>query len=236
MKVLIAILSCHSLRYCEQSLRDTWIPEIPAGVDYKFFLGRREGVHDSSLFLLEKDEVKLGVGDGWYDIARKTVEVYKWALECGYDYVFKCDTDTLVRPELLLKSGFEAYPFSGGQNCHFASGGSGYWLSRASMETITNSPVKYGPEEDLNTAETLAEKGVYVHHDERYVFRPGYKMDDSTISYHLTSIRQWGKVPYEPKWMYDAWADQKAKNYRAYSLVSEMKEEKKNRPLRVPHR
>jgi Galactosyltransferase len=216
MRVLIAILSCHSLRHCEQSERDTWIAEIPAGVDYKFFLGNRAGIHDSALFPYEKDEVKLDVGDGWQDITKKSVAVFRWALEQRYDFLYKCDLDTLVRPKLLLSSGFEKFDYVGGQNCFFASGGSGYWLSQKAMEFVVNRPVTYGPEEDLHTFYALQENGVALHADKRYKYLPGDVMDDETISYHLTSIRSFGKVAYEPQWMYQTWEDQKNRTYKQY--------------------
>lgn len=217
MKVLISILSCHSLRYCEQSLRDTWIPEIPSGIDYKFFLGRREGIDDSSLILLDNDEVKLDVDDSFEGITKKTVATQRWALENGYDYMYKCDLDTLVRPTLLINSGFQNFEYSGGRNGFFASGGSGYWLSKRSMEVTSSKPVVYGPEEDLHTAYALQEKGVQLHDDPRYKYYPGDVMDDSTISYHLSSIRSFGKIKYDPQWMYQTWEDQKKRDHKSYS-------------------
>lgn len=234
MKILIAILSCHSLRYCEQAVRDTWVPEIPPGVDYKFFLGNPE-------VSLESDEVHLNVDDSFHGVSEKTVALYRWALSQGYDYTFKADLDTLIRPQLLLQSGFEMHDYTGGQNVDFASGGAGYWVSRKAMQYIVDGTYEPGPAEDWNIANILREKGITVHHDERYVFRPGYRMDDSSISYHLSSIRQWGKVEHRPQWMYETWADQKNRNYKIYSIPTVVLEpvpipSKKVRPLRAPPR
>jgi hypothetical protein len=233
VKILIAVLSCHSLRYCEQAALDTWVPEVPPGVDYKFFLGRPE-------VSLSAYEVFLDVDDSFHGVSEKTIALYKWAIFQGYDFVFKSDLDTLVRPRLLLQSGFEKHNYTGGQNVDFASGGAGYWVSLKAMQYVVEGKYEPGPAEDWNIANILREKDITVHHDERYVFRPGYLMDDSSISYHLSSIRQWGKVEYRPQWMYEAWADQKSRNYRTYSLTSTVAPEpvpiKKIRPLRAPPR
>lgn len=213
MKLLIAILSCHALRHCEKAERDTWITEIPQGVDYKFFLGNPTST-------LENDEVFLDVDDAFQGVTEKTVALYRWALEKGYDYTYKCDLDTLVRPQLLLRSGFEQNDYVGGYNEGFASGGSGYCLSRKALQVVVDGKYEPGPAEDWNIANALREKGILLHGDDRYVFRPGYKMNDDTISYHLSSIRQWGKVAYDPRWMYETWDDQKARKYKSYSTYT----------------
>jgi hypothetical protein len=216
MKVLIAILSCYSLRHCEQAVRDTWIKEIPTGVDYKFFLGQRTGVHDASVRLSE-DEIYLDVNDDFNGVTKKTVEIYRWALGQQYDFVFKCDLDTLVRPKLLLESGFETFDWVGGQNSFFASGGAGYGLSKKAMEYVVEVEGAPGYEEDVHIARILLSHGIPLHNDPRYLFVPGAKMDDSTITYHLSSIREWYFKGYKPEMLLEAWTDQKARNYRAYT-------------------
>ena len=196
MKVLIAILSCHSLSYCEQAERDTWIPEIPSGVDHRFFLGLPS-------VETEPDEVVLDVGDGWQDITKKSVAVFRWALEKDYDYCFKCDLDTLVRPKLLLGSGFENYDYVGGQNSFFASGGAGYWLSRRAMEAVVNDSRDQGQAEDVHTAQALLDHGFFLHADPRYKLFPGQSLEPEDVACHLTSIRSWD-AKYQPQWMREA--------------------------------
>jgi hypothetical protein len=44
-------------------------------------------------------------------------------------------------------------------------------------------------------------------------------MDDTTITFHLSSIREWYFKGYKPEMMLEAWADQKARNYRPYAIV-----------------
>jgi hypothetical protein len=196
MKVLIATLSCHSLRHCEKDARETWIPEIPSGVDYKFFLGLPSAE-------TEPDEVILDVGDGWQDITKKSVAAFRWALEHGYDYCFKCDLDTLVRPVLLLSSGFEQHDYIGGRNTIFASGGAGYWLSRRAMETVVADPRDQGQAEDVHTAQALLDKGFSLHADPRYKFIPGQPLGPEDFTAHLTSLRAWD-AKYQPQWMHEA--------------------------------
>lgn len=183
-RVLIAILSCHSLRGYEQSLRDTWIKDIPAGTDYKFVLGRPAAMP-------EKDEVFLDVGDTLQDLTHKVVAVCCWAHEAGYDYLLKCDLDTLVRPQGLLQSDFSRFDWVGGQNEFFASGGAGYWLSRRAMRAVADHPVEPGPAEDVNTAHAVLEAGMTLHNDLRYKFCPGAVLEPADFTYHLSSVKAW---------------------------------------------
>ena len=184
-KTLIAILSCHALRGYEQSLRDTWIKEIPEGVDHRFFLGL------PNLDYMFSDEVFLSVGDTLQDLTHKVVAVCAWASAQGYDYLLKCDLDTLVRPIGLLQSDFKSWDWMGGQNSFFASGGAGYTLSRRAMRAVVEHPVEPGPAEDVNTAHALLAQGITLHHDPRFVFAPGAVLSSNTITYHLSSVKGW---------------------------------------------
>ena len=182
MKILIAILSCHALRGNEQSLRDTWIKDIPEGVDYRFFLGTPQ---------IEPDEVALDVDDSFQGITEKTVALYAWALAQGYDYCVKVDLDTFVRPNLLMTCGFERHDYTGGQNSFFASGGAGYALSRKAMQAVVEHEIEQGPAEDVNTAHALLAQGIELHHDPRFLFAPGAVLSSDTITYHLSSVKGW---------------------------------------------
>lgn len=184
MKVLIAILSCHALRDYEQSLRDTWIQDIPAGVDYRFVLGNPAATP-------EADEVFLDVGDTLQDLTHKVVKMFDWVLGQGYDYCIKVDLDTLVRPLGLLQSDFTHWDWVGGQNNFFASGGAGYTLSRRAMKAVVDRPIEAGPAEDVNTAQALLSQGIQLHHDPRFLFIPGSVLRPDTITYHLSSVKAW---------------------------------------------
>jgi hypothetical protein len=186
MKVMIAIPSCHSLRVWQKTIEGTWAKNLPEQVDIKFFLGE-------PMVEPKVNEVFLKVGDTLKDLTHKVVAMLEWALSNDYDYVFKSDLDTYVKVHNLLCSGFEHYEWSGGQNSHFASGGAGYWLNRRAMEIVVKYPISAGPAEDVNTADALLASGVALHNDPRYVFMPGQVMDDSTITYHLSSVKGWAE-------------------------------------------
>lgn len=213
MKVLIAILSCHALRHLEQAQRDTWIKDIPAGVDYKFFLGY-------PLLDNTDDEVFTAVGDDLDSLTLKMKSIFRWSLYHDYDFVFKCDLDTLVRPALLLSSGFEAHDYSGGLNGFFASGGAGYWLSKNARAAAIADDRDQKQAEDVHTAQAVIDRGMVLHADSRYKFHPGAQLTPDTISYHLSSVRGWN-AKYEPSMM-----------YAAYNLTGEYDPANAPRPVR----
>jgi hypothetical protein len=197
MKILFAIPSCHSLKHYEEVIRSTWGKDIPPEVDLRFFLGTKPPEIGGF------DEVMLDVPDTWEGITKKCVAMFRWALEKNYDYCFKCDLDTLVRPKLLLGSGFENYDYVGGQNSFFASGGAGYWLSRRAMEAVVNDPRDQGQAEDVHTAQALLDHGFFLHADPRYKLFPGQSLEPEDVACHLTSIRSWD-AKYQPQWMREA--------------------------------
>lgn len=211
MRALIATLSCHVYRGYEQAIRETWAKEIPEGIDHKFFLGCPKL---SNAF---PDEESLSVDDSFHGITKKTVGIFLWSLERGYDYVFKSDLDTLIRPALLATCGFEQHDYMGGRNHYFASGGSGYWLSKKAMQFVVNYPISTGPEEDVHTARALTEKGIELCGDDRFKFCPGDHMDDRTITFHLSSTKAWDAKA-TPEDMYKVWEDQKNREYKSYSV------------------
>jgi hypothetical protein len=209
VRTLIAIISCHRDRPWQQAQRDTWIKDIPTGTDYAFFLGR-------PYFATAQDEVFLDVPDDSNGLPHKTRAMANWALARGYDFVFKCDIDNFVVPELMLNSDFAQHDFTGGRNQFFASGGSGYWLNRGSMRAVgSGNPEGYGPAEDVFVAKTLEANGIGLHADPRYKYCPGDVFDASTITYHLSSIRGWA-AKYAPEMMYQTYADKQARIYRTY--------------------
>jgi hypothetical protein len=148
MKVLIAVLSCELYRTNgnNQALRDTWLPCI-VGADYKFFMGQGSKC-------TQPDEVYLDVQDDYGHVTFKARAIYKWALEQGYDYIFKCFADTYVCPSRLLSSGFENYDYVGNFACRpqgsfaYCTGGSGYWLSKKTYGPLATAHI---PVDDLVT-------------------------------------------------------------------------------------
>lgn len=180
MKILIAITSCHAHRMLQQAQRETWIADIPTGVDYRFFLG-------APLVIAARDEIILDVPDDYFGLIYKTCGLARWALECGYDFLFKCDIDTLVNPQQLIASDFANYDYVGGLNYPFASGGSGYWLSQKAMQIIARQSPEIGPE-DVFVAKILGNKQIVLHNEpDRYLFYPGSEIGLKTITFHISS-------------------------------------------------
>jgi len=184
VSILIALPSCHSLRYWHESIRHTWGRDVK-GADLRFFLGLPK-------VEAQQDEVSLEVGDSLPELSHKTVAIFRWALSNNYDFCLKADLDTLVFPDRFMNSGFEACDWTGGQNSFFASGGAGYVLSRKAMQIVVDYPVTTTTDEDVHTAKALLEQGINLHHDPRYLFIPGQTLTSETITYHLSSVKAWG--------------------------------------------
>ena len=104
-----------------------------------------------SSHILKDDEVILHVPDDYKHVSFKVRAMFRWALEHGYDYVFKCDTDTYINLKRLMISGFEYYDFigRGGElgTEFYPEGGPGYWVSKKAMECLVNEPITFWAEE-----------------------------------------------------------------------------------------
>jgi hypothetical protein len=85
MKTLIACTTCHgeAFRVKAASQLLTWGKSV-CGADLKFFCGRSED------------------GRKPYSYEEKMLAIFRWALDHGYEYVWKIDDDVYLRPERLL--------------------------------------------------------------------------------------------------------------------------------------
>src|ERR1700676_481176 len=135
MRVLVAIESCHAHRSRHRAQEETWLRDLSVE-DYRFFLGR-----NPSPSFRETNEVFLDVDDSYEALSLKTQAICRWASERDFDYLFKCDTDTVINPVNLMASPFANSEYLGGHNedivpvfspnmIQFASGGAGYFLSK----------------------------------------------------------------------------------------------------------
>ena len=61
MKILFAIMTCHAYRSRAQAQRETWVKDVPEGVDCRFFLG-------GSATAQNPDEVILDVSGVGYHV------------------------------------------------------------------------------------------------------------------------------------------------------------------------
>ncbi len=208
-RLLIAITSCEKHRPWQFAQRQTWMREIPQRVSYRFFLG---GPAPGDA---EDDEVFLDVPDDYLGLPLKTKALSRWALEQGFNYIYKADVDTLLLPTNLLASGFEQHDYMGGLNTErppvvFASGGAGYCLSEKAMWLVVeNNPWPEGGPEDVWVACVLKDHGILPHDDPRFKFYPGSVLDKETVSYHLTSVRGWLQ-PYSPDQMFEKYSEAKS--------------------------
>lgn len=96
MKTLIAITTCHRDEYQEKAnaQRATWVKDV-RGADVRFFAGgwgHRKKV----------DDVWLDCPDSYEERKQKVRMMIYWALEAGYQYLWKTDDDIYLRPERLL--------------------------------------------------------------------------------------------------------------------------------------
>jgi hypothetical protein len=155
MKILIAISSCWDFEQNgnNQAMRDTWLPDARGVADVRFFFGIGQGAETAAL---DPAEMVLlpEVQDHYGELTYKTRASAAWALEHGYDFLFRCFPDTYVRVDRLMKCGFEGFDYFGdfrgdpstnevthqkAQN--YASGGPGYMLSQRAFSLLPPAPV-----------------------------------------------------------------------------------------------
>jgi hypothetical protein len=140
LKILIAVVSCHSRPEFSAAIRSTWLPLV-RGADLKFFLGRgaiREPM---------EDEVFLDCDDSYQGLPNKVQEIVRWAYAHEFDFVMKFDDDTVLLPSKWLSSGFEKSDFTGCLESACKPGeiktpyGFAYVLSRRAMELVIAAPL-----------------------------------------------------------------------------------------------
>jgi hypothetical protein len=172
VRILIAITSCHNFRDRADAVRQTWASEVE-GADVRYFLGRSETPVKSQS---HPDEIILDCPDGYHYLSQKTQLIRRWALENGYDYLWKVDDDTYVRPERLLAD-FQNLDYvgrlrgcSGSYPGPYCSGFT-YGLSRKSLELLA--PIEWGASDDFSedrwTANKLLSLGISPHNEPRFV-------------------------------------------------------------------
>lgn len=209
MRVLVAILSCRAHRSLEDAQRSAfewqesnW--QFPAGVEYdrKYFVG------GSDTRLIGLDQVHLPVGDDVPGLPFKSRTMNQWAIERGYDWVFRGDTDCYIHLPRLLSaiptdceySGF----FRGNTDVPggYASGGSGYWLSQTASQLIVQWPFTHDYEdergfirgEDLQVGLCMNSSKFWCKWDDRYRLDDILPApDNNTITSH--SVRNTLKTP-----------------------------------------
>jgi hypothetical protein len=200
MKLLVGIETCAVHAFSNQQVRDTWLKNCL--VDYRFFFGHYSGV-------LKEDEISLPIADGHSRLMQKTILQLNWVLDHGYDFHFRCHTDTYVHLPRLLASEFELHDWTGkplggpGQDCTHPMiyGGSGSWYSRRAMEFLV-SELRRDPNQHNNLlAEDWRVGKIFENHilrngDDRYRDGlPGPAPENDFITTHPTfdgsNLRIW---------------------------------------------
>jgi hypothetical protein len=127
------------------TIRDTWIKQIPDGVDYKFFYGTKLRTDNRrpqpTLRTPLSDEVFLDCGDNYTANPAKMKAICSWALERGYDYILRCDDDTFIYPDRLLSTNWSKADYSGACATNDFHPGGCMFLSRRMMELVIKAPV-----------------------------------------------------------------------------------------------
>lgn len=210
MKLLIAILSCNSRRKWQQAQRDTWLKDLPEGVDYKFFLGKPCPID------LHADEVFVDVPDNIELLPIKTQAAMRWSVNSGYPHTYKCDLDTFVVPKNLLACGFETQDYVGGMltapGINWASGGSGYILSQRLANFVADANhacyIAGIPAcaEDVFVARICYANKMSFCGVPQFKYAPDSVLTKKTIAFHLSSCFGWG-YRYRPELMYKAYED-----------------------------
>jgi len=222
-RILICIKSCKRDQYngYNDNCRTTWLQDL-RGANYCFVLG-------NGATRLHPDELILDCPDDYNGLPWKTKALCKYIVEQDYDFMALVDTDTFVIPDKFLSSGFDKYDYYGYFNgeigkpkevywCLYAwaSGGSGYTLSKRAAQFIAGSdpatksicPELKIPCEDLFAGQVLGpyiERGeLTAAHDPRFgrSWRGDYKVD---VTAHFQADSAGRAIP--PDWMlrhYDA--------------------------------
>jgi hypothetical protein len=136
------------------AVRDTWLKDAAAhpNVDVEFFDGERCGCPDDHMHVVHK---------GMY--------AYREAHERGYDWVFKCDDDTYVFIDRLVRATGEmpeGAHYAGLGQCDFGWGGVGYWIDRHGLGLMLKESVPDTSQEwreDYWTGQILSRHGIKLH-------------------------------------------------------------------------
>ena len=178
MKTLLALINCHSRLAYANAQRETWIPRVPQGLDYKFFLGPSERTP-------KPDEVFLNCRDDYGGLPNKVQEVIRWALSNDYDHMAKIDDDVVLRPSAFLFSGYQRHDFAGHINTDGTiikiPWGFCYTLSRKAMEIIANASLPNDCNDEAWCANTLAKHGILLYNEVGYILHRG-KREDYIVS------------------------------------------------------
>jgi hypothetical protein len=168
VKILIAVVTCSSHTLHRDAIRETWLPLV-ADADVKFFLGSGAA---------REDEVQVECDDSYEGLPSKVRAIVRWALEHGYDYVFKCDDDVVLKPQSVLLD--DLHDFTGHKNdsrIYPVPFGFLYGLSKRSMEIVATQELPSNNNDEVWVTSALSKAGIALYHNPRYVMYTGKRED-----------------------------------------------------------
>jgi hypothetical protein len=195
MRAVIGLLSCQQefARLRRNLCRETWLPAVKTlGYDVFFLLGG--GQETGSDFL------KFAVGDTYPELPQKTRAFCRWALDHGYDRLFKADDDTFIHPTRfhawMTEMADEHYVGSEWRDgVNYGSGGAGYLLSATAAKIVADGMGKRCGAEDLTVGTLLRRANIRLRIDRRLIpfgneeRRP--KPDNDIITTHKIPEHLW---------------------------------------------
>ena len=169
-RILIAAVSCLNYEERRERCMRTWIPDaLHAGLDVVFVVG-------GGVDLATRDGLMLTLpcADDYDSLPQKTCGLLQWAISTAeYEFIFKCDDDTYLRPERLIAEATHGVDYMGAywtENAGYASGGAGYLLSRHAAEIAACGLAKHPTgAEDLLVGQILRGAGVPMITSDRFV-------------------------------------------------------------------
>lgn len=188
--VLVGICSSHKYAGRRDGVRRTWLTRPTEGVECVFFAG------EGNLAAEESDLVGLDVCDSYNYLPAKVFAFMRYALDhYDFQWLFKCDDDTYLDQERLLRLTTLDADFVGDISLArrgSPSGGAGYLVSRDFVRRLVSGPsVPERGAEDVIVGEKLVQLGARTLATERLrMHRNIYpRHDNQVISAHWCSSR-----------------------------------------------
>lgn len=172
MKILIAIVSCHTRECFAEAVRSTWLPSTPPEVDVRFFRGTGATREPKD------DEIWLSCRDDYAGLPEKVQAIFKWGYEHEYDYVMKFDDDTALKPKAWL-DGFHRCDFTGCRESACKPNeiqtpyGFAYVLNRKTMKLVIDAPLPSHGNDEAHVSTVLYTNGIFLTPDHRYFLHRG---------------------------------------------------------------
>jgi len=165
MRFLIGALSGQKMDDRRGRCRRTWFAEAARfGHDAMFLIGGAQSLERRG------DELHMPCPDTYPELPQKTKWLCRWAItQPGWDYIFKCDDDTLVIMDRLSRVDLAGVDYLGRSLGNYASGGAGYFLSRKAAGIVAEKLTALTGSEDLLVGQVLRENGIILKDDSRFV-------------------------------------------------------------------